>query len=258
MNAGKQSIRRSVVMTLGVASAASLLALVAHGRTISQGKSDPFAYEMVVTYFNEGASTRSERVFRAVRKDGSYAEVTSLTAPNGSVYERHEVVDIQRRQRSISYPGVKVITTVPLSERSVLRVRADKGKRCGLGKEAQSSRLHGLDVIQSQFQSGGDVPAEESLEIQKWHAPQLGCEELGSTWRKNGQVVLVREVKRIEIGEPAGSYFVNSPDLVEMSPVEAALVLAKELGLGISGALSPLEELVEQKYHEDRAAAGWE
>lgn len=251
-------MRKSILATIGVALVASLLTWTAHGRINLQGKTDPFTYEMIATYFHDGVVTRTKHVIRAVRRDGSFAAITRMRAPNGQEYEMREVMDLVKLQRSISYPIANVITTAPISPQSAERLRADRGKRCGIQKGARSSRLHGYDVIQSKFRSGGEVPAEESLEIEKWHAPQFGCEPLDATWKKGGQVVLVREVKRLETGEPTEDFFRISPEYVEVSPVEAALRLAEVIGVGASGPLSSMERQVEEQYHGDRKAAGWD
>lgn len=253
-----QNTRKTLPAGIAMTFVASLLALSAYGRTGAQGKVNPFTYEMVVTQFLDGAVVRSEQVVHAVRKDGSFATITRLHAPNGARYERHEIMDLETLQRSISYSGVNVVTTAPISPEAATRLRADKGKRCGIAKDAETSRIHGYDVIQSSFRSSPATPPEAELEVDKWLAPELGCNPLGMTWRKQGEVVLSHEVKRIETGEPPEILFQRAPRFTEVSPAEAARRLAQGLGVGAFAPLGPMEQEVEDDYFRKRKAAGWD
>jgi hypothetical protein len=249
---------KMLVSSIGVAVVASLFAWSAHGKMQGgKDKRNAFTYEMAVTYFANGVPTRSERVVRAVRKDGSFAVVTQLRAPNGEAFERHEIMDLEALRRSISYTGVDVVTTAPIPEKTAARLRADKGSRCGLEKGSKTSRIHGYDVIRYGLKTA-PVPAEEALDVEAWLAPALGCEALRTTWIKGGKVVLSREVERIEIGDPPTALFQTQTRFAEVSPGRAAIQLAEDLGVGVAAPLGPIEQKIDDEYFRRRQEAGWD
>lgn len=248
-----------VLARIGIASLASLTGVSAHGGLkASKGEITPFSYEMTVTHFSGGVSTRTENVLRAVRRDGSYAQLTRMHGLNGDVYHRHEIMDLKAQRRSISYSGVDVVTTVPVRQKTSQEMRADKRSRCGLGRQARASRIHGIDVIRSGIDTTRDL-GDEGIQVETWIAPSLGCEALQTTWRKRGQVVLTREINRIEIGDPSDALFENSPALTETTPGNAARRLAEgglEGGSGISP--GPIGQRIDEEYFRGRSAAGWD
>lgn len=176
-----------------------------------------------------GAERYQEAQLRAVRLDGSYAEINRRQGPDGKFYEVGSIYDV---------PTGTIISVDGLTESIIkekmgtgdLAFRKSINHKCASGTEHQT--LAGLDTVKMvSTLDAGDRSTEETA----WAAPDLDCFALSSTHvlsKPKGKPVAhnTTETQFVILGEPQPSLFVAPANYKERSPAEVADEYARRFG----------------------------
>lgn len=245
-----------VLICLAVGTLASGVTWLAHGQVHQNEVLPAMTFDVVVQDYSptDGTLLRTERVTRAMRSDGSTADIRVRDAGSDKRVETRVIEDIQDLRRAFLVKETGTVTSAPLSENHRKMVQAGPQENCGLKDSAIRSQVDGhLAIRDAQNPREPDQPYTE-----RWVAPKLACIPLSTTWKVGDVVVRTELVENIVLGEPDPLLFVVPEDYEEVSPGEAIRrLMAKTENPAYRGGSGFIESFVEQRYHELRAEGGW-
>lgn len=247
----RSGIVTSILMCLSAGATLSGATTLTHAQTYSNGALPPMTFEVVTRDFSptDGTALGTERSLRAIRGDGSTAEIRNQNAGGEGRIEVRLIEDAQSRRRAMLMMETRTVTSMPLPADAGVGVRPAAKWNCGLEDGAIRREVDGYPAIQDVRQ-----PASSGLAVssERWLAPDLGCIAVRTTWKVGDTIVKTEQVENIRRGEPDASLFVIPDGFEEVPPAEATRRLLARTGRP-AGSGGDLMALVEQRYHELRA-----
>jgi hypothetical protein len=182
----------------------------------------PFIATVLETRYGvDGKVESTEYSVRAVRSDGSYADLYRRRRPDGVWHVASVVFDSGLKSRVTIEPWTQSVTTYLLPE-ATAQFLSTAPATCTDDSSAERAAIGGYEVVRTTQQmtlSNGRTVREES-----WVAPALGCLRLRqSVTVQNGSGTLhrtEREVLFLVEGEPPASLFRVPAEYTERSPSE--------------------------------------
>ncbi len=206
-------------------------------------------------YRSDGSLAEATTAQRALRADGSSADIRTFRISDGSSFEVRQIRDMQLRRNSIVQSRINAHTSIPISVKEAEASLAGPRKSCGLPGSSKRSEILGYEVLLSSFRAQDTGSGVRSPDVERWLAPSLGCIPLRVTWISNGRVVRSEEAQDIILGDPDPALFHIPDEYEEISPLEALRRIQQESGESIYNPSGFIEQFAEDSYWRRRANA---